>query len=714
EAELLVDPLPEGTSGWVKVGRDGEALLSWSENHTRVKVRARASGFHQAELFATLGPGSVHQVISLRPTAGYVGQVTTTLGDPVARAHVKVWRSWPARPTFVSPTGENDFGPQLAVMPARGELLMELYTDASGNYRINAFDERNVVDLVVAVVDDEDASVPLVVPMPHPGVELPVVVVRPTVPLQGQLLDDRGNPLLGIVVEYDGGPGAVRVVEQQTTTDSEGRFSFPRHLGWQHIRIQAPSFELAGAFDGDLELPVEPSKEPLLSAVATAGIPQVPLPSWIVVTPETQSVRVQLLAKGHVAGVVLDARSDLAIEGAVVKVQRALSSGEFELSALVRSQADGHFDAVIPAGELNHSFRLTLEHPHYLGVEWDVAPTVYRESYRRAPRHRLSPASVQASLMVGSWSHVVRRGPQAVLKLHAWSRASGDTRFFDEDGLFRVPQDTAPMWSSVVTGISWSSPKSLMPLPPRDGSQLVVLARRTDASGFDSVTAWEVDREGSGEETQLTFAPSLQLSVGVTDLGAGGSVRLRRTTWLPWFDVEQRSQEALWAGAGSGELLGNVQLSRPSWSRVELMERREPVDYVHDDSGEFEVTPENVEGTLRLFRRAAHLVSGSVTDHGGNDWPSLAVALCGPATESHRRDALGQTSWWSRPSQNFGEFRFEGVPAGDYTYLLYRSLGDNDVEVLAQRSVTVNHDLFQLNIWAEPQSSALRELVQVR
>jgi len=711
DAEILVDPAPDGTLRWEPVARDGRVWLVWAETHTRVTVRARADGFHEEIVEVRLSPEGTKQQIALRASEGYVGLVTTTLGDPVARARVKVWRSWPARPTFVTPTGVEGLGPQLAVMPARGELLADVYTDSRGRFGIRAFDERNVVDLVLTVVGDVAASEPMRVPMPYPARELPVLVARPAKPLVGQLLDERGNPLEGLSVEVDRGPGAVHGVEQVDVTDKEGRFSFLRHLGQQHLRVRAPNHELVGAFDGALQLPLVRSKEPLRSRVETAGVPFVAQPPWILVEPDIGEVRVQLQGKGHVAGVISAARDDQGIEGALVTVSAATASGGWEILALVRSEASGRFHALILPADLHRSLRLSVEHPHYVSVGLDVASSAYAEDLPNRLRLADAPRQDELTLTLREWarSALDRRKTQ----VFAWSDERGTVPLFDAEGLLRLPPDHPPFWQFDGADFRRVMGRVTLPLPVEDGSRIVLLARGTREE-VAQVVSWEVtiaDRNG-GNRPDFPMAPIEDLQVGVDRPGKGERLQLRRTTWLPWFDVEQRHDQALLHLSGETTSRAFLSVSSPSWTRVELVEPRQPVDLVHDESGELEANEFRALDSLLLTCQPDHLVTGSVTDHSLGDWPDLAVALCGPATESHRPEALGQTSRWARATESFGDFRFDAVPTGVYTFLLYRPLDDEQVEVLAQRTVTVNHDLFHLDIWPEPKSSALRQFVR--
>ncbi|GEM_PF-2569474 len=714
EAEILVDPGPDGTLRWEPVARDGRVWLVWAETHTSVTVRARAEGFHEEIVQVMLSPEGAMKQIALRASEGYVGLVTTTLGDPVPRARVKVWRSWPARPTFVTPTGVVGQGPQLAVMPARGELLADVFTDSRGRFGIRAFDERNVVDLVLTVVGDESASEPLRVPMPYPERDLPVLVARPAKPLAGQLLDERGNPLAGLSIEVDRGPGAVRVVEHVEVTDKEGRFSLTRHLGQQHLRVQAPNHELVGAFDGELELPLVPSREPRRSPVETAGVPFVAQPPWIVVEPDIGELRVQLQGKGHVAGVISAARDDQGIEGALVTVSAATESGDWETLAFVRSEASGSFDALIPSADLHRSMRLAVSHPHYLSVSLDVAPSIYADDSLNLLRLADAVRQDELRLKFNVWSRSNLDKPQP--QVFAFSDERGTVPLFDSEGLLRLPPDHPPFWEFSGAAFTHFYGRTTVPLPVEDGSKIVLLVKGASEEGEEvaQVTSWELmSADRGGRDWRVApFAPIGDLRVDVARPGNGGRLTLRRTTWLPWFDVEQRDDVASVYMSGETTSRNLVPVFRPSWTRIELVEQRQPVDLVHDDSGEVEANDLLGPGPLQLTRQPDHLVTGRVTDHSLGDWPDLAVALCGPATESHRLKALGQTSWWARASEAFGDFRFEAVPAGVYTYLLYRPLDDEQVEVLAQRTVTVHHDLFNLDIWPEPQSSALRQFVR--
>jgi hypothetical protein len=63
-----------------------------------------------------------------------------------------------------------------------------------------------------------------------------------------------------------------------------------------------------------------------------------------------------------------------------------------------------------------------------------------------------------------------------------------------------------------------------------------------------------------------------------------------------------------------------------------------------------------------------------------------------------RSEWLGESDWSVRPSQD-GAFWLEGLPPGDYTLMLYRPVGIEGVEVLAEQSISVTSDLPQMALW---------------
>lgn len=710
-AELLLDPSPDGVSQWLRVNGDGRAWLELPEAWEQVVMRVRASGFAEARVTIELEGEQLTRVIELRPIDGYIGRVTTTLGDGIAGARVTVWRSWPARPAFVysaagadSPT---DGAPRAAVLAARSERLVELVTDALGYYRIGPLDERNVVDLVVAVAETKQASAPLRVPMPHPGNELPDLVVYPVTSLRGQVVDPEGNPVVGVSIEFDASPGAVRTVERVALTDGSGHFSFDHHLGTHHLRVQAPDHELRAADHLGLDLPLVPSREPRRSAVDTAGMIIALQPPWIRLDPGLTTPRVELANKGHVSGVVTGTDGRGVGRQALLTLSTLSSASAWEVLAVERIHGDWSFHLTVPARDANRQLRLSVSDAHYEPYEVDVAATAHPGDVIH--RVELVPTARQEELMLP-----IETGGS--VDLYAFA-PQGSTPLLDAAGAFQVPTDRAPFWTSRWEGVHRWGPGlgRTVPIPPSGREGVMILGWERNEWLLDQVIAFaldDLDDSAAPGSSALNYAPPRPFRVDVRGEVPEHRVQLRTTTWLPWLDIERRYDDELRSFDARFEVTRLLSLPTPSRTRIELVESRDPVDLVHDWIDEFEVSPDETYEPLTLTIPAHHLLTGAVVDHVAGDWPDLAVALCGPATAVHRREALGQTSCWERPSEGFGAFRFEHVPEGVYTFLLYRTVDDSQVDVLARRTVTVGRDLYQLDIWEEPMSSPLRELVQ--
>jgi len=95
-----------------------------------------------------------------------------------------------------------------------------------------------------------------------------------------------------------------------------------------------------------------------------------------------------------------------------------------------------------------------------------------------------------------------------------------------------------------------------------------------------------------------------------------------------------------------------------------------------------------------------HAVRGAVVSFTERDWPELCVALVGRAVPAWRAEWLGENDWCVRPDRQ-GRFRLDAVPRGEYLVMLYRPAGTEGVEVLAQRELSVEADLFHVDVWED-------------
>lgn len=263
------------------------------------------------------------------------------------------------------------------------------------------------------------------------------------------------------------------------------------------------------------------------------------------------------------------------------------------------------------------------------------------------------------------------------------------------------PELLQPEEALIVSRASLSVPAS------EGGREQLLLSRVSSVwSGVSIQTVW-LPHDLDGPNGNLQRFPS----------GPSGSVlvvpgldptplKLHTISWDPWFDrpVTLIQQLALQPNDVQKVALNLPQLGSLI---VELVEPREPVSLVLDATPEWTAGPSALWNAPTLSAPARHLVRGTVLQLNADDWPDLCVALVGEPVAPWRLADVGARDVWARPD-GWGAFRFEQVPSGDYTFLLYRPRGDHEVDVLAARSVSVRSDLFNLDIWPEPQGSPLR------
>lgn len=617
------------------------------------------------------------------------------LGDPLPGVEVNLCRRWPARPASLA-----DDGLELVVRPAQEGPMTRLRTDERGRYHVEAVPEEGAVDLWLWVSGGELWSEVLRVPLPLPPGELPDLVAQPVRTGLAWASGEHGQPLRASV-ELDGGPGSVRAPELRLVAGPDGRLLFPRRpLEWW-MRVEADGRGLVSAHAGDV--PLAPEPEPWL--------PWTPLPDDDVVLPEPEWIRVPADAASLELGFALLAR--------VSGVVRAGFSGRPLAAARVRLRHDGR---LVAAGSSAADGWVEIALPPVLAGQW-LALEIDAAGHEPL---RTEVLATDDPLHLGEPWYLLATPEEEALAIPASRKSivhgqpgSDDARAFRWPGEWPTPGvhpvDRAPGWQrlDILPGPG-GQPRVALPGNPADA--ILVVQRDRSVRDLPALAHWGpvAVAEARGAIARPTLLGTSGTTVLVENASPERPVDLARLSWDPWFDRVDAALVRHRAGGLPGawdEQRVDVPLSRGSAARFELWEERQPVFRWlcgQDLAWSGEPARPAEELTLVAPRRATIL--GSVVDQAVDDWPDTCVALLGPGTTPGRWEALGAWDEWARPDRQ-GRFRFEGVVAGPYELVLYRVLDDRRVEILAQRSVSVERTVFQLDIWSDVAGSPARRIL---
>lgn len=684
QATVTAGPRPPGPEGDLvgSPGPDGTWQLTLPPGCASVVISAEAPGFRsQQRELAVAGRTRLETTLRLVEGDGYLLRVVTPLGDPVPGAWVEAWLDAPPRPTLSLPDGGGE-AEWIAWRPAARRVVGS-YSDQDGLVLLPALPDEGLLDLVLQGSAEDLAATPLRVPLPWPGNELPDLVMRPLAPLRVRAVGSDGRPLLNVEVTVDERPG--RPVARTRpgpalTTDLAGELLLRRHAGRVHLSANHQhGMVLTAAWSGAEPLPwieQELASDGPLAVRRTER--------WVTVGAGLGELTLQLDTLPEVSGYVLDEATGRPLADVQVTAHDPQASDRRPL-AEGRSEVSGRFRLKLPPDWQLRFVRLEARSPDH-GPVWTEA---------LASRH---PGAAAVTLALEALPL------ERQLSLHGLR------------GGWWTPKEAV-----VLAG----PPGSFAPGAAQDAWWLVGWTNRYRSLRLP----WSVDEDDlmvvalynvEGQAVPVTCGPLRGDEVLISDLS-------RALTWPARHPVrvtglEQDRAGLVVAATGRERLLGEVvrrgqALEGQAGPHDELLMGRVPVD---DQCVELlqprwpvdallarwdrAVDPLTPEGRVSLAVPSRHLVKGRVELRESSDLEHVGVALLGPGTEAWRPEVRGQGDWWTRPD-GLGLYRFEAVPRGEYTCVLFRAEPGLPVEVLSRRRLMVDATLFQVDVSEAPRLS---------
>ncbi len=661
---------------------DGSLDVPVPDRVESLHVTASAEGYESGELLldavTDLG-GEV--VLALRPTRGWFGRVTNDFGDPVAGAQVVARRYWPPRPAYLedSERGDVSITSVQAVAPAETGGR----TNETGHYYVEPFDDTNVVDLVVSVVDEAMASERMHVPLPHPTQELPDLVTWAATPLAGRVVDADGYPMPGVEVHVDRGPGLDRYVEDVVFTDQDGRFTVGRVFSPQHLRADdGESWFLGGRSQG-------------LQLAESDG--------WVRVEPGAPFVSLALDPGGAVAGTLLDAATSEPIGDGLARLTDARGD---ELVA-GSTDATGSFLLALPPDRIGETVTLRLSAPGY--QSWNRVTRVERRRDARVLPEYLSPGPgarrVSGSVRSGVWED--DGIPGATVRAFVSDRGG-------PEGMHVLDAGLPPEFELAWEGATDAAGRFGLVLEAEADQRLVLVSELAHPHGALLFSTWgpfPVDfATERGEIPLRQFTDVSSSPVGVEGLLPNRRYLVQQTTWNPWTGSSWSGNVTVPLGV-TGRHVVRIATAPAGTSFFDVRLDRGPVSApVASTGGWLDLaTLEPFDLRIPPF----HTVQGDIGWYGPADHPDLCLAFLGAAVPDWRSEWLGESDWCVRPSTD-GAFRVQDMPPGEYTMMLYRPVGVEGVEVLAERSVQVDAELFHVDIWPQRPDDAAASYILER
>jgi hypothetical protein len=640
-----------------------------------LRIVASAPDHTTAEVFVELGMERVS--LELRPTRGWFGRVVTPDGSPAVGVQVVARRYWPPRPAYLD-SGEERVS--ITSVQAVAPAFTGGATNATGHYYVEAFEEENVVDLVLSVASETVASDRMHVPMPHIGQQLPELVVRWAAPLTGQVVDSAGYPVAGAEVQVDRGPGLDRYIEETALTDENGRFVVGRLLSPQHLRVEEGRGWFLGGSTQGMELPMREG--------------------WVRVEPETSWVSLVLDPGGAVSGSLLDAATSRPVRDGIAR----LDDQDGATLVAAPTNAEGEFELLMPPERIGERVTLKLSAPGY--ETWNRSTIVEPLNRVHALPEFLSPGGgtelVRGQVrrlealpeFVGSEeeksSEMSERPAEGVVVrayLSTRGGAVGDWVIADE-----LPPDFELFWEGVTD--THGAFEFMVTAHLED--RLVVVSELAVPDGALHLGQWgpqTVAVAKNGIRFLQSYGKSIQVEIG--GLHPNHRYFLQQTSWNPWTESSWWGAVQLPAGSEGWESL-SVQSATRGAAFFDVRVDRGPVSApVASSAGWLDLSQAE---PVRLEIPELRTVAGEIPSYTKSDWPDLCLAFLGAPVPEWRSEWLGESDWSVRPSQD-GAFWLEGLPPGDYTLMLYRPVGIEGVEVLAEQSISVTSDLPQMVLW---------------
>ncbi|MCB9896867.1 MAG: hypothetical protein H6825_02560, partial [Planctomycetes bacterium] len=506
----------------------------------------------------------------------------------------------------------------------------------------------------------------------------------------------------------DRGPSGVHTSEEILVTDESGRLALPRHLSRTALALASPGL---GIVDERVD-----------------GLPPRTFDGWAELPGDAREFVLHVDSPGRVRGVALDALHGEPVDDGLARLLAPGDDGNWRTVDTTRLRADGTFELRCEPSFKGWTLTVQLDAPGFASLEAPVFVEPAIDAWDEPLPFVL--AKVPGALTIeigfaGSASWRLARG------FPAEAPARDDVDDEASDGASRVANGARlRAWISTVPGIlgregdalpesyrlvrdewvSTQAPLTLRTMEPSD-HWLALLLEQVDDAGTPRYATWGPRTIGDAAQSRVHLVPRppRSIEVDVTGLREDRRYFLGRTTWHPW--VDDALSDYVWVSdGGRTERTLDVPLAGGASTFLDLRLDRGPVSAslasLLDWLPPFDALPERV----RLAAPATYSVQGHVTWYTDADWPDTAVALLGEPVDEGRSDALGEHDWCTRPGKD-GSYRFEDVPEGDYLFVLYRPAGDEGVEVLGQRPVSVRENLFQLEIWPETESSRGRIVI---
>jgi len=680
EVDVTLAGLP-----WVRAARTspgGQLALDLTEGARDLVLHVRAPGHAAGDLYRDSLPARGEDlVVLLQPLSGWYGRVVSAFGEPLAGVQVLAWRHWTPRPALLDAGDEE--GPRITSLQATAPASVSGPTNAEGYFLVEPFDDQNVVDLVLAVADGRFSSERAHVPLPSAGPELPDLVVAGPLVLEGVVRDGQGLPRAGVEVQLDRAPGRDRHVEASVVTDGAGGFRLPAIDGLQHLRLATATAWFMGGESAEGPLPWREG--------------------WLEVAPDAGWLSLRLDDGGSTPVRAFDAATSQPLVGASASLQDA--TGAWQADAT--TGLDGRAALATPPELVGRALRLTLAADGYEAAVRDVVVVA-------APTHAGEELQLHLARGVGSlplsasvWWDAPDGGRTALsgATVSVWhARSDGPVgAWLADEGL---PEGYELLWEGASD--ERGQVQLVTALSPSD--RLFVVADVPDGDGAVHAGRWGPDSVHQAQAGIDLVVPSGRLiDVQVGGLRRDSSYRLQQTSWNPWSATTWVGQREL-AERTSGWQVLALGIAARGEAFFDVRLQREPVAApVASTSGWLAL-----DGIDQLVLEVAtpRVVEGRVAFYHPDDWPDLCVGLLGSAVAEWRSEWLGESDWCARPLRD-GSYRFAAVPPGDYLFVLYRPVGSEGVEILAQRQVTVETDLAHLDVWSErPRDSELLRILE--
>jgi len=670
---VLSSEVSLGSQEWPSI--TGSMDITVPETVDSLRIVASAPDHTTAEVSVELGVENV--LLELRPTRGWFGQVVTPYGEPVAGIQVAARRYWPPRPAYLD-IGEERVS--ITSVQAVAPAFTGGATNLTGDYYVEPFDEGNVVDLVLSVADESVGSERMHVPMPHAEQQLPQLVVRSTAPLSGQVIDSSGYPVAGVEVHVDRGPGLDRYIEDTVLTDESGRFALGRLLSPQHLRVEEGRRWFLGGSAQGMELPIRDG--------------------WVRVESDTPWVSLVLDPGGAVSGSILDAATSRPVREGMARLDD--QNGVALVAAL--ASAEGGFELLLPPERIGERVTLKLS---ALGYEPWTRSTVVEPLSRiyalpeflspgggtelvKGQVHRLA-AQPEQSGSEKQMSFDMAESPMPGVVVRAYLSTRGGAV-----GEWVIADERPPDFELIWEGVTDTNGDFEFMVTAQLEDRLVVISELAAPGGALHLGQWgpqtvAVARNG------IRLAQSLgkPVRVDIAGLHPNHHYFLQQTSWNPW-------TESSWWGAiqlparSEGLQSLSVQSATRGAAFFDVRVDRGPVSAPVASSADW--LDLSRSEAIRLEIPELQAVGGKIPSYLKTDWPDLCLAFLGAPVPEWRSEWLGESDWSVRPSED-GVFWLEGLPPGDYTLMLYRPLGAEGVEVLAEQAISVTADLSQLVLW---------------